>query len=145
MFLLFVLYVFVVFFCFVCLLGFFCFVCLLGFFALAITLRRNNGKVYIFTYDLKSLPLWTLYLNLGAVVVVIAWIYNYLCNNCLSPLKLWAGIPLRSRSWHMILELRRHQFFKRTTIQPRPLPETIFQRLEIKLLRTIITVENMEY
>jgi len=39
------------------LLFFFCFVCLLGFFALAITLRRNNSKVYIFTYDLKSLPL----------------------------------------------------------------------------------------
>jgi len=26
--------------------------------------------------------------KLGAVVVVIVWIYNYLCNPCLSPLKL---------------------------------------------------------
>jgi hypothetical protein len=23
------------------------------------------------------------------------WIYNYLCNRCLSPLKLWVQIPLR--------------------------------------------------
>jgi hypothetical protein len=23
------------------------------------------------------------------------WIYNYLCNQCLSPLTLWVGIPLR--------------------------------------------------
>jgi len=24
-----------------------------------------------------------------------SWIYNYLCNQCLSPLKLWVRIPLR--------------------------------------------------
>jgi len=24
-----------------------------------------------------------------------SWIYNYLCNQCLSPLMLWVGIPLR--------------------------------------------------
>jgi len=24
-----------------------------------------------------------------------SWIYNYLCNQCLSPLKLWIRIPLR--------------------------------------------------
>ena len=24
-----------------------------------------------------------------------SWIYNYLCNQCLSSLKLWVGIPLR--------------------------------------------------
>jgi hypothetical protein len=35
----------------------------------------------------------------GAVVVVIIWwlygcsIYNYICNQCLSPLQLWARIP----------------------------------------------------
>jgi hypothetical protein len=28
-----------------------------------------------------------------AVVVVIMWIYNYLCNQCLSPLTLWVRIP----------------------------------------------------
>jgi hypothetical protein len=26
-----------------------------------------------------------------------SWIYNYLCNQCLSPLKLWAPIPLVAR------------------------------------------------
>jgi hypothetical protein len=24
-----------------------------------------------------------------------SWIYNYLCNQCLSPLKVWVAIPLR--------------------------------------------------
>ena len=24
-----------------------------------------------------------------------SWVYNYLCNRCLSPLKLWVRIPLR--------------------------------------------------
>jgi len=23
-----------------------------------------------------------------------SWIYNYLCNRCISPLPLWVGIPL---------------------------------------------------
>jgi hypothetical protein len=26
-----------------------------------------------------------------------SWIYNYLCNQCLSPLMLWVWIPIRSR------------------------------------------------
>jgi len=26
-----------------------------------------------------------------------SWIYNYLCNRCLSPLKLWVWIPLMAR------------------------------------------------
>jgi hypothetical protein len=33
---------------------------------------------------------------------------------------------------------------KRTAIQPRPLPETIFEFHENYLLSTILTVENME-
>ena len=32
----------------------------------------------------------------ATVMVMIAWIYNYLCNQCLSPLKLWV-IPLMVR------------------------------------------------
>jgi len=43
------------------------------------------------------------------------------------------------------LELKLHQSLQHPTTQPRPLPETIFERLEIKLLPTIITVKNMEY
>jgi len=33
----------------------------------------------------------------GGVVVMIdgSWIYNYLCNQCLSPLTLWVLIQLR--------------------------------------------------
>jgi hypothetical protein len=27
-----------------------------------------------------------------------SWIYNYLCNRCLSPLMLWVRLPLRARS-----------------------------------------------
>jgi hypothetical protein len=35
--------------------------------------------------------------QIGAIVVVIAgsWIYNYRCNQYLSPLTLWVQIPLR--------------------------------------------------
>ena len=29
------------------------------------------------------------------VVIVCSWIYNYLCNQCLSPLILWVRTPLR--------------------------------------------------
>ena len=35
---------------------------------------------------------------LGAIMaVIICWIYNYLCNQCLSPLMLWVGISIRAR------------------------------------------------
>jgi len=38
-------------------------------------------------------------LPIGAVVAVIygSWIYNYLCNQCLSPLMLWVWISIRAR------------------------------------------------
>jgi len=39
-------------------------------------------------------------INQGVVLVMIAycsWIYNYLCNRCLLPLKLWVRIPLMAR------------------------------------------------
>ena len=43
----------------------------------------------------------------GAVIVVIiwygSWIYNYLCNQCLSPVKLWVRIPLMSGALHATL------------------------------------------
>jgi len=33
-----------------------------------------------------------------------SWIYNYICNQCLSQLKLWAQIPLMARyTWHNIM------------------------------------------
>ena len=37
------------------------------------------------------------YTGKGAVMSVIAWIYNYLCHQCLSPLTLWVRIPLMVR------------------------------------------------
>ena len=39
----------------------------------------------------------TLILLIRAVVVVIIWIYNYLCNQCLSPRKLWVRSSLMAR------------------------------------------------
>ena len=46
-------------------------------------------------------PIITPYsINKGAVVMSWSygsWIYNYLCNQCLSPLKLWVRIPLKAR------------------------------------------------
>jgi len=43
----------------------------------------------------------------GAVVVMNVWkmeFYNYLCNRCLSWLKLWVRIPLMARStWYNIM------------------------------------------
>ena len=37
--------------------------------------------------------------SFGAVVAVIygSWIYNYICNQCLSPLMVWVQIPPRAR------------------------------------------------
>jgi hypothetical protein len=36
-----------------------------------------------------------------------SWIYNYLCNQCLSPLKLWIRIPLISRLSYQSFNLDR--------------------------------------
>jgi len=35
--------------------------------------------------------------RLGRDRMVLSWIYNYLCNRCLSPLKLWVRISIRER------------------------------------------------
>ena len=52
----------------------------------------NNFHIILF---LLFLNIWCL----GAVVPVIygSWIYNYLCNQCLSPLMLWVRISIRAR------------------------------------------------
>ena len=43
-----------------------------------------------------------------------SWMYNYLCNQCLSPLMLWVRISIRARCtisldkiWHWLATLRR--------------------------------------
>ena len=60
--------------------------------------RRTNqvGNVYIFC----NMIAWNLHLNSGPSWSLSfgSWIYNYLCNQCLSPLTLWVRIPLR-RDW----------------------------------------------
>jgi len=33
----------------------------------------------------------------GALWSYVSWIYNYLCNQCLSPLKLWVRTPFMAR------------------------------------------------
>jgi hypothetical protein len=47
----------------------------------------NNISVILLYFDiyLKEVPSW----SYGS------WIYSYLCNQCLSPLRLWVRIPLR--------------------------------------------------
>jgi hypothetical protein len=49
----------------------------------------------------------TIGLGLWAVVIVIvygSWIYNYLCNQCLSPLKLWVRTPFMWGIQHYVIK-----------------------------------------
>ena len=48
--------------------------------------REYNVQCIIIQYINLEGPSWSL--SFGS------WIYNYLCNQCLSPLKLWVRIPL---------------------------------------------------
>ena len=51
--------------------------------------------------DLVSFPYWDFWLHIGLSTTsgtsssYGSWIYNYLCNQCLSPLTLWLRIPPR--------------------------------------------------
>ena len=49
-------------------------------------LELSKGMAYLFQNNMRD-PLWSW--SYGS------WIYNYLCNHHLSPLKLWDQIPLR--------------------------------------------------
>ena len=40
----------------------------------------------------------------AVVVVYGSWIYNYPCNQCLSPLTLWVRIPLRRDVQHYVIK-----------------------------------------
>ena len=52
---------------------------------------RNNTYFFIDVFDITS--------QIGAVIVMIvcSWIFNYLCNQYLSPLMLWFRVPLMVR------------------------------------------------
>jgi hypothetical protein len=52
----------------------------------SIVLNYNTFVMWIYGPFFKGLLGW---LSYGS------WIYNYLCNQCLSPLTLWVQIPLR--------------------------------------------------
>ena len=52
-----------------------------------------------FIYTCISTIYCTLYINLMKMLSwwYGSWIYNYLCNKCLSPLTLWVRIPIMAR------------------------------------------------
>jgi len=54
---------------------------------IVLNIKGSNRKKWVFCV-LKG-PTWSL--SYGS------WIYNYLCNQCWSPLKLWILIPLMVR------------------------------------------------
>jgi hypothetical protein len=55
-------------------------------------ISKINQRWYIFICNLSIFP-WIL----GRSWSYGSWIYNYLCNQCLSPLKLWVWIQLMAR------------------------------------------------
>jgi len=59
--------------------------------------NKLHGLIEIWPMDILKWKIYDpiIYLKAGAIVVLIVWIYNYLCNHCRSPLKLWVRIPLR--------------------------------------------------
>jgi hypothetical protein len=69
-----------------------------------------------------------------------SWIYNYLCNQCLLPLKLWVRIPLRRGVLNTTLcdkvcqWLAAGLWFTRVTIRPRrPLPCYLIKKIMKKI------------
>ena len=60
------------------------------------TILTKSANVYHLTLlgEIHTCDLWRrICTGRGAVVFVIVWIYNYLCNQCLSSLTLWVRIP----------------------------------------------------
>jgi hypothetical protein len=54
-------------------------------------LVSENNMYYCFlSINLSEGPLWSWLYG--------SWIYNYLCNRCLSPLMMWVRLPPRARS-----------------------------------------------
>jgi hypothetical protein len=60
------------------------------FYPIKINFSLNNWKIQLFSHHTILNPL----LWYGS------WIYNYMCNRCLSPLKLWVRIQLMARCTH---------------------------------------------
>jgi hypothetical protein len=70
-----------------------------------------------------------------------SWIYNYLCNQCLSPLKLWVRIPLMARcTWYNIIlvsDLWQVNVFFRVLLFPPPI------KLTATVCRTVVLFKDL--
>ena len=54
-------------------------------------------------YNILSILIWGQYCDRDRIIYMYgSWKYNYLCNQCLSHLKLWVRIPLSS--WWSVTE-----------------------------------------
>jgi len=49
----------------------------------------SNYPIQLLTSEIRMGPSWPWQYG--------SWIYNYLCNKCLSPLMLWVWISIRAR------------------------------------------------
>ena len=71
---------------------------------------NDDGLMLFFcrinTILIQCLEIWSLYVfsvTLEKGWVNLTSIYNYMCNQCLSPLKLWGRIPLMARCTQYII------------------------------------------
>jgi len=60
----------------------------------------NNNTLDKFSFGYYAFCIWWL----SWLWSYGSWIYNYLCNQCLSPLKLWVRTPFMARcTWYNII------------------------------------------
>jgi len=62
--------------------------------------------MWFYTQNIKTAELMYVRFNKtkGQSWSYCSWIYNYLCNQCLSPLKLWVQTPFMERcTWYNIM------------------------------------------
>ena len=57
----------------------------------------RNAVIYTCMYNMYNRPTTWDYKGPSWPWSYGSWIYNYLCNRCLSPLMLWVRLPLRAR------------------------------------------------
>jgi hypothetical protein len=68
-----------------------------------------NKSIILISDCMKMIHIGVLYINTTLFLIMGSswlwsygsWIYNYLCNQCLSPLKLWVWTPFMARcTWY---------------------------------------------
>ena len=71
-----------------------------------------NKSIILISDCMKMIHIGVLYINTTLFLIMGSswlwsygsWIYNYLCNQCLSPLKLWVWTPfMASCTWYNIM------------------------------------------